>query len=145
VVDAAVEELAALIHQQRRSMAHAWNRSDLSMNHLHVLMMLDAEGTMPMTRMAEMLLCSTPNATGIVDRMVERGLVERLRDDRDRRVVLVRPTEAGRQAMGEMESVRQHNVRRILESMPVRDQGVCLRAFRCMRRAAERLEPTTRS
>jgi DNA-binding MarR family transcriptional regulator len=142
VADAAVAELAAFIHQQRRVAAGAWRRSDLSMTHLHLLMVLDSEGPLPMTRVAETLVCSLPNATGMIDRMEERGLIERSRDDRDRRVVRVSVTDAGRQVVGEHESMRQNQVRPLLESMPIADQRTCLRAFRCMRRAAERLDPT---
>ena len=112
------------------------------MTHLHLLVVLDSEGPLPMTRVAETLVCSLPNATGMIDRMEERGLIERSRDDRDRRVVRVSITDAGRQVVGEHESMRQNHVRRLLESMPIADQRTCLRAFRCMRRAAERLDPS---
>jgi MarR family transcriptional regulator, organic hydroperoxide resistance regulator len=141
VVDAAVEEIAALIHQQRRAAMQSRNRPDISMTHYHVLMMLDAEGTVPMHRVADMLVCSTPNATGIVDRMEERGFIERLRDDRDRRVVLVRLTDVGRQTLAAFETVKQNSLRRIIESMGPDDQETCLRAFRAMRHAAEGLAP----
>lgn len=40
---------------------------------------------------------SLPATTGVVDRLERAGLVERLRDDNDRRVVLVGLTERGRQ------------------------------------------------
>ena len=44
---------------------------------------------MPMSRLAEMLDVSLSNATGLIDRMEERGFVERIRVPDDRRVVLV--------------------------------------------------------
>lgn len=142
VVNAAVEEIASLIHQQRRTAMLSRNRPDISMTHYHVLMMLDAEGTIPMHRVADMLACSTPNATGIVDRMAERGLIERLSDDRDRRVVLIQLTDVGRQTLAAFETVKQNNLRRILETLPIDDQRNCLRAFRAMRLAAEALPQT---
>ena len=45
-----------------------------------------------MSRLAEMLDVSLSNATGLIDRMEERGFVERIRVPEDRRVVLVRIT-----------------------------------------------------
>ena len=62
---------------------------------------LDAEGPLPMARLAEAMDVSQASATGIVDRMEQRGLVERQRDDADRRVVRValdrgRPPDARR-------------------------------------------------
>lgn len=139
VVDAAVGELATLIRHGRRKMG-ARPRPDVSMAHLQVLIALDAEGDVPMSRIAETLLCSFPNATGIVDRMEDRGYVERLRDERDRRVVLVRITPAGRAALGELESMRQQYLHRLLSAMSADDQRLCLKAFRRIRETAERLD-----
>jgi len=65
------------------------------MAHLQTLWILQESGPMPMTHLADVLGVALPNATGIVDRMEQRGLVERVRDDADRRVVTVRPTQAG--------------------------------------------------
>ena len=46
-----------------------------------------------MSRLADMLDVSDSNASGVVDRLEERGYVERIRVPNDRRVVLVRATE----------------------------------------------------
>ncbi len=54
-----------------------------------------------MSRLAELLDVSLSNATGLVDRMEERGLVERVRVPDDRRVVLVRLTAAGQAALAD--------------------------------------------
>ena len=59
----------------------------VSMTHLHILSMLDHHGELPMSRLADLLDVSLSNATGLIDRMEERGLVERVRDPDDRRVV----------------------------------------------------------
>src|SRR5215207_9253424 len=65
-------------------------KAGVSMTHMHVMWLLQHHGDLPMSRMAELLDVSFSNATGIVDRMEERGLVERVRVPDDRRVVLVR-------------------------------------------------------
>jgi DNA-binding MarR family transcriptional regulator len=57
---------------------------------------------------------SFSNATGIVDRMEERGLVERVRVRDDRRVVLVRIAARGIQALEEIEAVKQDRLQAIL-------------------------------
>ena len=63
---------------------------------VNVLAVLDVDGPLPMRGLAETLDVSQASATGIVDRMEQRGLVERRRDDDDRRVVRVALTEEGR-------------------------------------------------
>ena len=62
-------------------------RQGISMTQLHVMHLLDRHGEMPMSRLAEMLDVSLSNATGLIDRVEERGFVERIRVPSDRRIV----------------------------------------------------------
>lgn len=78
-------------------------RLGISMTHFHVLTLLRHHDAMPMGRLAEVLDASMSNATGIIDRMEERGLVERVRVTDDRRIVLVRPTQTGLDLVDEVE------------------------------------------
>ncbi len=50
----------------------------------------------PCQYIGERLLTRVPDVTRLIDRMVAAGLVERERDEEDRRVVLVRVTAEGR-------------------------------------------------
>jgi len=81
-------------------------RLGISMTHFHVLTLLRHHDAMPMGKLAEILDASMSSATGIIDRMEERGLVERVRVADDRRVVLVRPTQAGLDLIDEAELVK---------------------------------------
>lgn len=89
-------------------------KAGVSMTHMHVMWLLQHQGDLPMSRLAEMLDVSLSNATGIVDRMEERGLVERVRVPDDRRVVLVRMGEGGRRALDETEAVKHDSLQAIL-------------------------------
>src|SRR5215203_4919729 len=81
-------------------------RLGISMTHFHVLTLLRHHDAMPMGRLAETLDVSMSSTTGIIDRMEEKGLVERLRVPDDRRVVLVRSTTAGLALIDEAELVK---------------------------------------
>jgi DNA-binding MarR family transcriptional regulator len=89
-------------------------KAGISMTHLHILWVLEHHGDLPMTRLAELLDVSLSNATGLVDRMEERGLIERVRVPDDRRVVLVRPSAEGARMRDEIESLKQDRMRAIL-------------------------------
>ena len=78
----------------------------ISMTHFHVLTLLRHHDAMPMGRLAEILDASMSSATGIIDRMEERGLVERTRVPDDRRVVLVSLTPTGSELVDQAELVR---------------------------------------
>jgi len=58
-----------------------------------------AEGgqPLPVSKLARLLLQESPSVTSLVDRMCDSGLVERAKDKRDRRIVLVRLTARGKQ------------------------------------------------
>jgi DNA-binding MarR family transcriptional regulator len=94
-------------------------RLGISMTHFHVLTLLRHHDAMPMGRLAEILDVSMSSATGIIDRMEERGLVERVRVPDDRRVVIVRPTAAGLALVDEAELIRSDVMRAALARMPV--------------------------
>jgi|SRR4051794_28253893 len=89
-------------------------KAGVSMTHMHVMWLLEHHGDLPMSRMAELLDVSLSNATGIIDRMEERGLVERVRVPDDRRVVLVRIAARGIEALEEMEAVKRDRLQAIL-------------------------------
>ena len=78
----------------------------ISMTHFHVLTLLRHHDAMPMGRLAEILNASMSSTTGIIDRMEERGLIERTRVPDDRRVVLVSLTATGSELVDQAELVR---------------------------------------
>src|ERR1035437_9982905 len=92
-----LEEMTSWAPQDRGGVFKAWHRHSLSLVHLNVLTALEAEGPLAMKRLAEAMDVSDASATGIVDRMEKRGLVERRHGTEDRRVVLVHRTPAGEQ------------------------------------------------
>ena len=92
-------------------------RLGISMSQLHLMHLLERHGEMAMSRLAEMLDVSVSNATGLIDRVEERGYVERIRVPSDRRIVLVRITDKGRSVLDEVEAVREQILDRILDEL----------------------------
>ncbi len=60
-----------------------------------LIRVVDAKEPVPLTHLARFMLQESPSVTTLVDRMCERGLVERTRDPGDRRKALIVPTEKG--------------------------------------------------
>lgn len=104
-----------------------------------VLALLEMEGPMPMSRIAEDLDVALPNATGIIGRLAERGIVQRTHDTIDRRVVFVGLTDAGRSLIAEMERDRHDRVARLIGVMEPAQQQRVARAVRDLNQAAARL------
>ena len=95
-------------------------RAGVSMAHLQVIWQLQCNGgELPMGRLAELLGISVSNATGLIDRMEERGLVERLRPAGDRRSVHVRPTASALKAAEAMELMHTETNETVLDRLDV--------------------------
>jgi DNA-binding MarR family transcriptional regulator len=101
----------------------------ISMTHMHVLWLLQHHGDLPMSRMADLMDVSLSNATGIIDRMEERQLVERVRVRDDRRIVLVRIAEGGLRALDEIEALRQDRLQAILSHLDNRQLARLAQSF----------------
>jgi DNA-binding MarR family transcriptional regulator len=139
LVEEIIGELEPLIIRQYQ--AAAWHDRTISKTNMFVLMLLMEHGQMPMNRLAAMLDVSFSSLSGIIDRMEERGLVERMRDENDRRLVLVRSTATGHASVADLQEMRRDYLRRVLRAMTQGDRQTCHAAFAAMRRAADAILP----
>jgi DNA-binding MarR family transcriptional regulator len=80
---------------QRHRVGAELNELGLTFSQAHALRILDAEGPLTMSALAERLFCDASNVTGIADRLEARGLIERLAGEGDRRVKVLALTPAG--------------------------------------------------
>jgi DNA-binding MarR family transcriptional regulator len=116
-LDALVAELQPIIARERCSYAQRCRELSLSTAHLYLLSLLEAHGPMTMSQLAELLDVALPNATGLVDRVRERGLVDRRRDESDRRVVLVRLSDEGKEVLRQLGLGRRRQLALALQGM----------------------------
>jgi DNA-binding MarR family transcriptional regulator len=114
LIDAVVSDLHQMIGSLRCAGTGRMVKAGISMTHLHILWVLEHHGDVTMSRLADLLDVSLSNATGLIDRMEERGLVERVRVPTDRRIVLVRASADGARIRDEIEAVKQDRMRSIL-------------------------------
>ena len=94
-----------------------WLSFDVTMTQLRVLLLLLRRGAIRMSDLASSMDVSLATATGIVDRLVERDLVERENSPMDRRVVMCRLSDEGERLMARLRQSGQEGVRRILERL----------------------------
>ena len=135
-----VQALAPLLAQHRHRWAARCQAHGLSIVGFQVLALLEMHGGMPMTRLADELGVALPNATGIVGRLVERGIVARADDAQDRRRVLVSLTDAGHRLIDEMEEGRRERMSRMFTLMTDEQQRRLLQSVKDLHAAAMRLE-----
>ena len=114
VVGDIIAQLRAGVRELRCVASQRMHQGGLSAGHFHLTSMLERHGPLPMHRIAELLDVSMSAATGIIDRLEERGLVTRVRPPADRRVVLFDLTDAGRQSLQELEVLKEAMLEKIL-------------------------------
>jgi DNA-binding MarR family transcriptional regulator len=138
LVDALLEEFMST-PREKMDAYRRWHRGALSLVHLNVLSVLEAEGPISMGRLAEALDVSVASATGIVSRMTDRGVVERRHDAADRRVVLVHLTEAGSKMSSSLEENHRERLSLILAELSETEMSGLLVGMRALHAARRRL------
>ena len=90
-----------------------------------------------MTALASSSLQVSATMTGIVERLLERGLVTRDRDPQDRRTLRVGLTPAGRDLLEQVNSQIRASTIRLLSSFSIEERGIVIAGLRCYLRALE--------
>jgi len=134
-----LEEMTSWSPRDRDGAFKTWHRHALSLVHLNVLTALEAEGPLSMRRLAEAMDVSDASATGIVDRMEKRGLVERRHSTDDRRKVLVHPTAAGGQVFSDMAAHRRSALGKVLAELTEEELAALLVGMRAIHAAKARI------
>ena len=71
-------------------------RYSISSAQLNCLLALFENGPLPPSQVAKYMMVKSSTVTGVVDRLEQKGLVERVRNSPDRRVITIQLTKAGK-------------------------------------------------
>jgi DNA-binding MarR family transcriptional regulator len=129
--------MAQLFGANKRSFFAIASEFELSPPQVMALRHLDPSEPRPMSELACALHCDNSNVTGIVDRLEDRGLVERHPAAHDRRVKMLVVTERGAQRRARL-SERLDTAPEALARLSEADQ-LTLRDI--MRRALDQASP----
>src|SRR5437660_8779322 len=108
------EILAQSMSQFRRTIirefvagiVRAFGNFDFSLPQLATLLLLDEEGELTIKQVTEILGRSVSATSRLLDQLVERGMVSRREDERDRRAKRIAITEKGRMLIATLEQRR---------------------------------------
>ncbi len=110
------------------------NLLDLTVPQLCVLMFL-RPAPQRIGRLAERLRTSLPSTTSIANRMEQRGLIERVHDEADGRVVLCRLTRSGEEMINILYEHQRALMARRFERLSLEELSTVSRACELMTRA----------
>ena len=86
------------------------SENGLPLSHFQVLSLLNERGSMSVSEISEFFDIAKPNITPLVDRLVNAGLVDRVRSTTDRRVVFIVILDEGRTRLKTIRSLLGENV-----------------------------------
>ena len=102
---------------------------DLTVNDMHVIEAIDVYEPKNMTTVARSLNVTTGTLTISINGLVKKGYVDRIRSEKDRRVVLVSLTKKGRDAHGWHEQFHEKMVQAVIAGLDEEEQVILQRAL----------------
>jgi DNA-binding MarR family transcriptional regulator len=139
------EELIAQITEAQRRMNRvirertldSWVKLNLTIPQLKSLFYISRHGRVNLSGLASGIRVTPANVTGIVDRLVEQGLLTRTPDPDDRRVSWLSVTDRGKTLINDLREGRVQEMRRILDKLTEEELSRVARSFELVARAAE--------
>lgn len=104
-------------------------RSGVTAPQLACLTALSRNGAVPAGRLSGQVSLDPSTVTGILDRLEERGLVERRHDEEDRRVRNIKITAAGRRLVGDTPPTMGRRLTGVLARRPKSEREQTIRAL----------------
>jgi DNA-binding MarR family transcriptional regulator len=114
-----------------------WLRLNLTTPQLKVVILLFVNGPSRMGEIASALGVSLATATGVVDRLVERGILVREDDPDDRRVVLCHLSGKGKELIGGLWQISQDQIKELMGSLAAHQLLLITEALEVLVQAAE--------
>jgi DNA-binding MarR family transcriptional regulator len=98
------DEIMRLINNFKADFDKVAEGCHLTKVQLFALQAINYKDEIPMGQMADALHCDPSNVTGIVDRLVNHGLIVREESPKDRRTKIIRLTEKGKAFVGQIKA-----------------------------------------
>jgi DNA-binding MarR family transcriptional regulator len=115
----------------------SWVKLNLTIPQLKSLFYISRHGRVNLSGLASGIRVTPANVTGIVDRLVEQGLLTRTADADDRRVSWLTVTDKGKTLINDLREGRAQEMRRILDELTEEELAIVVRGFQLVVTAAE--------
>jgi DNA-binding MarR family transcriptional regulator len=121
----------------RQHTLEAWMGLNITAPQLKTMFFIADHGSTNFTKLASALGVTPPNVTGIVDRLVEHGLVSRQENPEDRRMLMLHLTEKGKSIIADLRERRVSRMSKVLSSLSLEELAIVAKGFNLLNRGAE--------
>ena len=129
LIERFVEAVGYLTRQLHSYGLDEWESLDMTVPQIRTLVLLERAGPVRMGNIASYLGRALSATTTVVDRLVEKGLVDRAWDPSDRRVVICRLTDEGKQDLEQFWRVRRERLQLLVDFLDVEQLETLVRGL----------------
>ncbi len=136
-----ITELQRKVDQARRQYEpDVWIGLKITIAQLKSLVFISHQGTTNLSKLARVLGVTRTNVTGIVDRLVKKGLVTRTGSDQDGRILLLRTTDNGEELVAKLTERKKGYMSDVLEHMSVDELATLAQGLASLAKVVETRE-----
>ena len=145
LTDRFTESAEYLNRQLHTGRLDEWEGLDMTMPQIRTLVLLERMGPLRMGNIAIYLGRALSATTTVMDRLVEKGLVDRVSDPSDRRVVICQLSESGEQAITRFWRIGRERLQIVADLLDEEQLETVVQGFELIRWAEEEIQRTTTS
>ena len=145
LTDRFAESAEYLNRQLHTGRLDEWQGLDMTIPQIRTLVLLERMGPLRMGNIAIYLGRALSATTTVMDRLVEKGLVDRVADPSDRRVVICQLSESGEQAITRFWRIGRERLQIVADLLDEEQLETVVQGFELIRWAEEEIQRTTTS
>ena len=145
LTDRFTESAEYLNRQLHTGRLDEWEGLDMTIPQIRTLVLLERMGPLRMGNIAIYLDRALSATTTVMDRLVEKGLVDRVADPSDRRVVICQLSESGEQAITRFWRIGRERLQIVVDLLDEEQLETVVQGFELIRWAEEEIQRTITS
>ena len=145
LTDRFTESAEYLNRQLHTGRLDEWEGLDMTIPQIRTLVLLERMGPLRMGNIAIYLGRALSATTTVMDRLVEKGLVDRVADPSDRRVVICQLSESGEQAITRFWRIGRERIQIVADLLDEEQLETVVQGFELIRWAEEEIQRTITS
>ena len=140
LVERFVDASEYLNRQIQSDRLDAWTGLEMTIPQVKTLVLLENIGPMRMGSISHHLGSTLSATTGIVDRLVEKEMVERVSDPSDRRVVICELTPRGTEAVEQLWRIGRERILPVVELLGPEQLAIAVQGLETIREAEQEVQ-----
>lgn len=133
-----INNLTMILKTINRKINNKTDHKKINLSSIMILKQLSSGEEKTLTEIADSLGLPNSTTSVLVDKLVKEGILDRIRDEKDRRKVVITITERGHMKMGEIIEIHMQNFRELIHTTNNEDADTILKGLETLAKVIER-------